>query len=113
MIKITRKEFKEDAVFRQLHDAIKRNHKVANHTIKVLSENHHVKNFCQEARHFALLPGKNQLHLHYDVTSWYQKPGRVVIRIESICIYDSFMEYEVARKEALYNHPESEGLNLN
>lgn len=98
--------FKNDSVFYQLYQMIKRNHKVAKHTERVLIQNKHIKNFCEEARHFVELPGDKPLYIHYDVASWYKK-GRVLIRIESIGVYDDFLEYEMARAKI------KEGSSLN
>jgi hypothetical protein len=107
MIKITREEFKNDSVFRKLYETIKSNHKVAKHTEQVLIKNKHIKDFCEESTHFA--PGKTSLFVHYEVASWYspKKGGSVIIRIESIAVYDNFIEYQIARSKI------TEGYTLN
>lgn len=104
---------KEDEVMNQLFELLKRNHKVARHTEKVLIENRHIKDFCEEARHFVLLPSENPIYLHYDVSSWFKKPSGVQVKIESVGIYDDFMEYEVARLKGLHGTKESDIPNIN
>ena len=98
MEEFSREFFKSDPVFYKLYQMIKRNHKVANHTERVLIKNKHIKDFCEEARHFVELPGEKPLYIHYDVASWY-KNGAAVIRIESIGVYNDFLEYEIARSK--------------
>lgn len=97
MTEFPRKFFKNDPVMGKLFDVIKRNHKVADHTAKVLYNNRHIKDFCEEARHFVLLPGEKPLYIHYDVASWYHPSGAAQVKIESIGVYDDFLEYEKAR----------------
>ena len=113
MIEITRKEFKKDPVFRKVYRLIKANHKVAKHTMKVLIENRKVKDFCEEARHFAILQGGNPLYVHYDVSSWYQAKDRAMVKIESIGFYDNFIEYEIARARGLHSTDKSDIPNIN
>jgi hypothetical protein len=101
MTEFKREFFKTDPVFSKLFDVIKRNHKVAEHTGKVLYENRHIKDFCEEARHFVLMPGNPPLHIHYDVASWYH-PAGATVKIDSIGVYDDFLEYETARVKQLH-----------
>ncbi len=42
MVEVTRKEFKNDLVYSQLYNVIKRNHKIADHTIKTLNRSYDV-----------------------------------------------------------------------
>jgi hypothetical protein len=98
MEEFKREFFKNDPVFYKLFQIIKKNHRVAKHTIKVLNQNKHIKDFCEEARHFVELPGEKPLYIHYDVASWYGPRGPL-IRIESIGVYDDFIEYEIARSK--------------
>lgn len=102
MIEITRQEFKRDPDYMFLHAAIKENHKIADHTIKVLTDNKHIKDFCEEARHFLMIVNgkKGHLYIHYDVSSWYDKKG-ALIRIDNIAVYDDFIEYEASRVKQL------------
>ena len=115
MIEISREEFKKDPVFRKLFEVIKSRHVVAKHTEKVLYDNRHIKDFCEEARHFVFLPGNNgtDIFLHYDVASWYKHPNGVQVKIDSIGVYDDFMEYEKARVSGLHGTKGSDIPNIN
>jgi hypothetical protein len=113
MEEFSREFFKNDEVMGTLFQLIKNNHKIASHTVKVLSDNRHIKDFCEESRHFMFLPGEKPLYIHYDVSSWYQEPEGAAIKIESIGVYDDYLEYEVARLKGVHSTSESEGANLN
>ena len=104
MIEIPREVFKNDEVFSILHLNLMAIHQVAPHTEKVLLANKHVKDFCEEARHFVIMTGTSSggdYFIHYDVSSWLKDEHRVMIRIDSIAVYDSFMEYERERMRVL------------
>jgi hypothetical protein len=103
MVEFKREFFLKDHVFGELFDLIKRRHKVADHTIRVLKENRHIEDFCEEARHFVLLPGQNPVFLHYDVTSWLLNGSNVKIRIDSIGVYDDELEYTIARQKGIHS----------
>ncbi len=113
MIEFKRNQFIDDPVFGKLHEVIKQNHKVAEHTRKVLLKNKRVKDFCEEARHFVELSADKPLYIHYDVLSWFKRPNRVEVRIESIGVYDDLLEYEVARLKGLHSSKESDIPNIN
>jgi hypothetical protein len=108
MTEFKREFFKHDPVMKELYEIVKKNHKVADHTERTLIQNRHIKDFCEEARHFVMLPGKKTLYIHYDVASWFQPPAGVVVKIESIGVYDDFIEYEKARLARI-----TEGSTLN
>lgn len=113
MTEFKREVFINDPVISKLFEIIKRYHKVADHTERVLYKNKHVKDFCEEARHFTEMPGKNPLYIHYDVSSWFKHPAGVVVKIESIGVYDDFMEYTTARLKGLHSGSESDIPNIN
>ena len=113
MVEWKRDFFKKDAVLSQLHQVILRSHKVADHTYKCLIENRHIKDFCEESRHFVLLPGNPDLYIHYDIACWFKEPNGIQMKVESIAVYDDFVEYESSRIKQLSENKESEGLNLN
>lgn len=114
MTEFPRSVFKNDPeVLGKLHEAIVKQHKVANHTEKVLLENQHVKDFCEEARHFLILDGKPQLYLHYDVASWFKEPMGVQVTIDSIGVYDDFMEFEKAKNYQLHKAQNKDIPNIN
>lgn len=113
MTEFDREFFKNDPVLGKLFEAIKKNHKVAKHTEKVLYKNRHTKDFCEEARHFVELSGKMPLYIHYDVASWWREPNGVVVKIESIGVYDDFMEYDIARLKGLHSGRNADIPNIN
>ena len=107
MIEYPRKFFKADHVMGRLFAIIKQRHRPAKHTVDILEKNKHIENFCEEARHYVLMPGKPDLHIHYDVESWYHPDG-ALCKIISIGVYDNFLEYEKARIGQI-----TEGASLN
>lgn len=113
MTEFNREFFKNDPVFGKLFEAVKRGHKVASHTERTLIKNRHVKDFCEEARHFVMLDGEKPLYIHYDVASWFKEPNGVQVKIESIGVYDDFIEYETARLKGIHSTKDSDGGNLN
>jgi len=113
MTEFNREFFKTDSVLGKLFEIIKGRHKVADHTEKVLLENRHVKDFCELSRHFLLMPGKPTLYVHYDVSSWFKEPMGVQLRIDSIGVYDDFMEYETARMKELHGAAKKDIPNIN
>lgn len=95
---IERDELKSDPVFNKLLQLILRNHKTADHTVKNLTENKGIKDFCEEAVHFAKMPP--DLFISYKIFSWLVK-GRVLVRVESVTIYDDQAEYMVERLKGM------------
>jgi len=95
---IKREELLNDSVFNQLFGLIKVKHVSADHTIKVLQENKHVKDFCEIAVHFAVLPPN--LFISYQTASWL-KNNRVLVRFESVTIYDDQAEYLIERAKGM------------
>lgn len=102
MTEFNREFFKSDPVFSKIWEIIKANHKAADHTEKVLMENKHIKDFCEEATHFSILPGKNPIYISYDVTSSL-KNNRVAVTIDKITVYDNIMEYNAAHVNGKYS----------
>lgn len=113
MIELFREEIKADEVYNQLLAAILSNHKVTNHTENVLLKNKHIKDFCECSRHFIMINSDKPLFIHYDVNSWFKHPNGVQLRIESIGIYDDFMEYESARLKGLHGSEKADIPNIN
>lgn len=113
MIEFSRKEIKNEPRLKPLYDLLKKRHRVANHTKKILLRNKDIKDFCEESRHFAMLPLDDPIYMHYDVANWYQKPDKVAIRIEAIAVYDNFAEYESARVKQLHNASDADIPGLN
>lgn len=107
MTEFPRDFFKTDPVLRKLYEVVKKNHKVAEHTEKTLYENKHIKDFCEEARHYVMCTGPKPLYIHYDVASWYH-PSGALVKIESIGVYDDFLEYETARMKGLHGAENSD-----
>lgn len=113
MTEFKREFFKTDPVFSQLFERLKEIHKVANHTEKNLIENRHIKDFCEEARHFVVLGDKNPVFIHYDVASWFKEPNGVRVTFNSIGVYDNFLEYETARMRGLHSGRGADIPNIN
>ena len=114
MTEFKRDFFKNDPqVMGKLHQHLVKIHKVAPHTEKVLIENRHVEDFCEESRHFVILDGTPQIYLHYDVATWFKKPNGVQAVIDSIGVYDDFMEYETARMKGLHSGRSANIPNIN
>lgn len=113
MIEFSREILKTDPIMNKLFESVKRNHKVADHTERVLIKNKHVKDFCEQARHFLVIAGVPEMYIHYDVASWFKAPMGVVVKIESIGVYDDFMEYETARMRGLHSGRSADIPNIN
>ena len=114
MVEFSRDFFMKDPdVIGRIHRLIVSNHKVADHTERVLIENKHVKDFCEQARHFVILPGREPLFIHYDVSSWFKEPMGVQVVVDSIGFYDDFMEYESARMKQLHGAKKKDIPNIN
>lgn len=101
MQEFNRKEITQDQMLKQL-------------ARKNLLENKGIKDFCEESRHFALLKkkGGKDLHIHYDVSSWYL-PNGVTVKLQTIGIYENYLEYEIARQKGLNSTPHSYSPNQN
>lgn len=113
MTEFKREFFVNDPIIHKLYVLIKGMHIVADHTEKVLLENRHTKDFCEEARHFVFMGGKPDLFIHYDTASWFKEPMGVQVKIESIAVYDDFMEYEKARMQQLHRAQNKDIPNIN
>lgn len=110
MTEFPRSFFKTDPIMGKIYQMIKAKHVPADHTAKTLYENKHIKDFCESARHFVDM-GRG-LYIHYDVDSWYDPKGALV-KITSIGVYESFMEYETARMRGLHSGRKSDIPNIN
>lgn len=99
MTTIQREEFKKDKIFNKLHKEIIKFHKVGEYTKKNLIENKNIKDFCEESRHFMT---NGTIFISYDVSCWFKHPMGIQIKVDSITIYESFMEYESVRLRELY-----------
>lgn len=112
MEEFERTEIKEDPVLSKFLKKLVEKHIVANHTKETLLQNAHIKNFCEEARHFVVIAGETDLFIHYDVSTWFTGTG-FQVRVERICFYDNFLEFERARVPSLHSNPKADGANLN
>lgn len=101
MLIIERADLKNEPEFRDLFYLVKRQHEVADHTIKLLLENSHIENFCVQDKHFAVID-QNQFFISYDTNSWHSPPDQAVVRINRVTIYDDYSEYESHRLKCLY-----------
>lgn len=114
MTKIEPKDFKREGIVK-VYDAIVKGHVVAKHTIVQLMDNKHVKNFCVVSRHFCLLnlSTKETMFCHYDMSHWLKNNLQIVGSIDSIKLYDDFMEYEKARLSQLHGAKDADIPNIN
>ncbi len=110
MIEIYKKAFKgahADPVYNKLYKVIAKMHQPAEHTKKELMSKRHIKDICQEAVHFAVLPGDTTLYIHYTVDTWIKREDggawSLPVSIKSIGIYDDELEYTKARLKGLHS----------
>lgn len=108
-----RDPWKKDKVIGKLFDLIISKHVVANHTEKFLLENRHIKDFYEESRVFVHLQGPPDIFIHYDCYSGFKDPMGVRVSIQSIGVYDDFLEYETARNNELYSAKNKDIPNIN
>lgn len=109
-----RKEIKKDTKLSRLSAIIVKGHHIPEYTRKTLINNKDVKDFCEQSRHFSILKRDHtDLYIHYDVSSWFKAPMGVQIIIDSITVYQDYLEYEIARQKALVNTPNSHNPNQN
>lgn len=113
MIELFRKEIKNDPAFTMLLQVIVNNHKIPKYTEETLIKNKDVKDFCECSRHYITMSGENPLYIHYDVYSWYKHPNGASVRVQSIGLYDDFMEYEAARLKGLHGSERADIPNIN
>ncbi len=113
MTEFKREFFTSDPVFHRLYMILKGIHVVADHTKDVLVKNRHIENFCEESRYFIMLNGLQTIYIHYDVSSWWKEPTGVLVKVDSICVYDSFVEYETARMRQLHSGKNAHIPNIN
>lgn len=115
MKEFPREFFKTDPFLYKIWQIIMSNHKAADHTAKNLFENRHIKDFCENARHFIMIPNPagTMLYAHYDCGSWWNGTDGALVKIDSIGIYESFLEYENARIKQLHNAKNADIPNIN
>lgn len=120
----TREQIKADETMLEFMNMILQRHETPGHTVKNLVELMHVPNVCELTTAFGVLPGDDSglkpTYFSYDFNTWIKSEGEKLIfptRIESITLYESFIEYESTRvKEISAAHPDdrdAESLNLN
>lgn len=113
MTEYLREQFVDYGTIHKLYMLILSKHIIAEHTKKNLSDNRHIKNFCEEARHYIFIPGFNEtFYISYDVASWFHPDG-AYIKIEKIIIYDTFLEYETERMTNLHSGRQADIPNIN
>lgn len=117
----TREQIKKDPLMMKLLKLIVSKHKVAQHTIDVLTkdENRGIKGFCEMATHFIFWPGDRpgdpDLYFSYDVETFLKDPekGFAGMKVTSITLYDGYEEYEPIRLRMLHGTTHSDGVHLN
>ena len=119
----TREQIKADPVMSELLRLILSKHTTPGHTVKNLLELQHVPNVCELTTRFVELPATENadaVYLSYEFNSWISvKPEGIIFptRVESITLYETFIEYESTRiKDLSGAAPEdrdNSALNLN
>jgi len=114
----TREQIKKSDMLAVLPAVIVSQHKVAGHTVAGLIPNKHIKDFCEITKTFMIIP--DMLYVSYETSTWIlEKENNYTfpIRVESITIYENFVEYELTRvRELSQAKPEDRDattLNLN
>jgi hypothetical protein len=102
MITVSKTEMKSDPTLNKVLDMIIKNHIPAPHTIKVLMENSHIKDFCETAEHYAELKIKTSIYISYRATSWI-KENRILVQIESVTFFDEWNQYQAHRLKGLHS----------
>ena len=106
-----KEEWGKDEVLGKIWDIIRSKHKMANHTRKNLMKNRHIKDFCEITVHFINMG--NELYISYETSTWLRTKNDVAIRIDSVTVYDDFMEYEAVRNRGLHSGKPSDIPNIN
>jgi len=102
MLNLTREEFMKEPVWHKLYELIKRNHRPAEHTKNIIWANRTVKDFCETAFHFTVIPASPKyFYVGYEVDTWFSPPCGFKVSIREICIYDDELEYKIARDPKL------------
>lgn len=130
MITFQRAEIKADPALNNLLVAILKHHKTPDHTVKHLIELKHVDDVCEVTTIFGKLPQAKSkgdfVYLSYEVSTWIkpldkpepdQFPYHFPTRVESITLYENFVEYETTRvreiSAAAADSRDTGSLNLN
>lgn len=101
----------KDQVIGELYSRVKQNHIVADHTKQNLLKNRHIKDIYEETRHFAVLQSAKPIYISYDTANWLDdEQYAVLVRIERINVYETFLEYETTRMKEL--HSAQQGKNI-
>lgn len=119
----TREEIKADEVLSKLLKVILAQHKTPEHTVRNLLHNQHIPDICELTTLYLVLPGDKKsktIYLCYDASHWIRpEPTRIGFptRVESITIFDDFVEYETDRVRRISAAPpegrDDRTLNLN
>ncbi|KKN20173.1 hypothetical protein LCGC14_0938320 [marine sediment metagenome] len=115
MEEIKRNEFKKGGALNVLWKELQKIHKIPDYTLRALRKSEDVKGFYESSRFYIVmrLDVDEDVFLHYDVTSSWIRKDYIGTRIDSIGLYDSFMEYERARLKGLYSADEANIPNQN
>lgn len=93
---------KDPDVMGKIHALILSKHQCPEFVERELKENKHIEGFTILTTQFVFM-GKN-LYLSYNYTAWLNPENHgktIAVCVESITIYDGFLEYEKTRFKAL------------
>ncbi len=101
MFELTKRQLLADRDYKLVFEAVKKSHRIAEHTAKNLLELKEVPDVCEETCHFTQIGEENPIYIHYITTTWIQNLGNnqynFPTRIDRIGFYVDFLEYETAR----------------
>lgn len=113
MREFTKDDAANNPILNEIIQSIRENHNIPDDTQRLLFNNRHIKNFCEQRRHFAIIDnGVKSLFIHYDMDTWYQD-NRFLVKINKIGLYNDFIEYESARIQTLQSSSRADGHRLN
>src|SRR5690348_12663605 len=106
MQKFERKEIKENPEFAELMKYIGMNHVNLPATVEKLSSLK-IPDLCAVDKHyFKLVITGVELYFSYETQSWYiEKTNSIGVKIDSITMYENYIEYEGSRTKDLMDHP--------
>lgn len=113
MFVIQRDDLKRDKAWNILLNALIKIHVPEQDTVSLLLSKADVKGFTEVRRHFLILD--NKYYVSY-VANSYLKEGlpepAVGVQVESVTVYDDYVEYETTRHKMMSEAASQTGLNL-
>jgi len=106
-----KEDWAKDEVMGKLWSIIRANHKVADHDKKTLRKKRNVKDLCVRSEYFVFMG--NNLYISYQTSAWLKTKVEIAVRIDTVTVYDNFMEYETARNRGLHSGKPADIPNIN